>query len=106
MTTQYRYFDPKNGIKDLYQLCGIYFLIHGDEIDYIGRSVNIGNRLCGHHVFDRKYHTLIAVYEVPFKDARNLKNIERKFIKEFHPKRNINATEKQSQMQTGRKRAK
>jgi len=87
----------------MYGLCGIYFLMHDGEIDYIGRSVNIGNRLNGHHVFDKTYHDAIAVYEVPFRNAWKLKNIELDFIKQYLPPRNINATPKQSAMQTGKK---
>jgi hypothetical protein len=88
-----------DGLKHLYGRCGIYFLFHEDKLEYIGRSVNIGNRLMSHHVFDRDYHDVIKILDYPFKDRFNLKNVERGFIRRFVPPRNINATYRQSIMQ-------
>jgi hypothetical protein len=98
-------FETKNGLRALSRMTGIYFLVHQEEIEYIGRSVNIGNRLTSHHVFDRKHHDHILVYETGFNPHTifNLKNIERNFIKLINPARNINATERQTIMQTGKK---
>lgn len=96
-------FYSQYGLKQLYRLSGIYFLIHDGKIDYIGRSVNIGNRLMSHHVFDRNYHEIIGVYEIPFQDWYGMKTLELKLIHELKPPSNINGTILQSIMQTGKK---
>jgi hypothetical protein len=95
-------FYSKNGLKELYGLCGIYFLVHQKEIEYIGRSVNIGNRLMSHHVFDRKHHDEILVCEIPFEYRWKLKNIELDFIHDIMPVKNINGTINQTIIQTGK----
>jgi hypothetical protein len=64
----------------------IYFLIHGGEVVYVGRSSNVNLRI-GHHInkqqkpFDRYY----AVYC----DVKDLDQTERGYIEKFQPKYNV-----------------
>jgi hypothetical protein len=82
-----------SSVKDLYKLPvglystppGIYFLCLGNEIVYIGQSVNIAGRVRDHRMDKTK--SFDAVYFLPcYKN--NLDSLERKFIKYFKPKHN------------------
>ena len=72
----------------LTHVSGIYFLIHKGEIDYIGRSVNIANRLTSHKVFDRTWHDEVWVYPIPREKAWTHHLVEDELIKHFSPPSN------------------
>ena len=68
-------------------LCGIYFLFDGDEIVYIGQSVNILARV-GVHFFDKnKQFNSFAYIEYPL---GTLAELEAEYILIFVPKYNAN----------------
>jgi hypothetical protein len=75
-------------IINLLGICGIYFLMKDELIDYIGKSVNIGIRLSHHHIFNNNYHNLLFVYEYPYSHKDNLPNIEKNLILILKPKKN------------------
>ena len=72
-------------MKSLVHVCGVYFLIKNGEIDYIGKSTNICNRLTSHHVYDRKAHKEIWVYPVDYKLNYKLHQIEYELIRNLRP---------------------
>lgn len=61
-------------------LCGIYFLMVGDNLMYVGKSVNLHRRLMDHRE-SRKYDTAIIV-AMPAQEADA---IELRAIKQFNP---------------------
>lgn len=66
---------------------GVYVLIH-QQIEYIGQSVNIFNRLSSsHHVYDPLTHRVIGV--VPQHEDKKRLALERKMINYYQPRRNI-----------------
>lgn len=61
---------------------GVYFLLHEEEIVYVGQSTSPGSRIAQHikdKIFDR-------VLLIPTND---LDNVEAKYIKKFQPKYNV-----------------
>jgi excinuclease UvrABC nuclease subunit len=93
----------KDGLKQLRRVPGIYLLVHAGEIDYIGRSVSIGNRLTSHHVFDKNYHDEIHVIEIEAGyNSCNQRGVELELIHRYSPPRNINGTIRQTIIQTGK----
>jgi len=76
-------------LKELSQVSGIYFLMHDGELDYIGRSTNIANRLNGHHIFDRHWHDEVLVHEIPYKEKHRHHIVENDLIKLYKPPKNI-----------------
>lgn len=96
-------YQSSDGLKHLFRKSGIYLLIHMGQVDYIGRSRNIGNRLTSHHIFDRTYHDQIGVLEIPFKDSYKMRKTEIDLIHLINPPKNITGTYRQSIMQTGKK---
>lgn len=66
---------------------GIYFLISGEEVVYIGQSLNVYARLRHHNgqrnkfEFD-KFHYILC-------DANNLNELEKEYIHEFYPIYNV-----------------
>ncbi|WP_250518638.1 phage integrase Arm DNA-binding domain-containing protein [Caballeronia sp. ATUFL_M1_KS5A] len=68
------------------QVCGVYFLIHGDMIVYVGQSRNILTRLAQHQsecakIFD-------SFYMIECK-ASDLDRIEALYIRKFRPIYNV-----------------
>lgn len=63
--------------------CGVYFLIEGDEIVYVGQSVNINQRLLGH--FPNKEFSRVAILPVP---PDRLEDVEREYINHLAPRYN------------------
>lgn len=61
---------------------GVYFLLHEEEVVYVGQSTSPGSRIAQHtkdKIFDR-------VLLIPTND---LDNVEAKYIKKFQPKYNV-----------------
>lgn len=81
-------FNMPKDYKDMWGVSGIYFLIHKGEIEYIGRSTNVGNRLTSHHIFDRNYHDEVWIYPVPYEDRLIHHFYEYDLIHELRPPRN------------------
>jgi excinuclease UvrABC nuclease subunit len=81
-------------IKNLYQLPleaittppGIYFLCHQSKLVYIGKAVNITNRIFGH--ISEGIKEFYSVFYIPCHVA-NLDQIESALIKYFRPKYNM-----------------
>jgi len=70
-------------VKQLSSFCGIYFLIHNDDIVYIGQSIDIPNRIRqhkGHYPFDT-----VKYIEV---NKNKLNKIEKEYILQYTPKYN------------------
>jgi hypothetical protein len=51
---------PKGERTGLSKPC-VYFLILGDEIIYVGQSINIDGRLSGHEVRDYEYYSYLTI---------------------------------------------
>lgn len=66
------------------RVTGVYFLIHGDEIVYVGQSVDVFSRFEVHRVsgkvFDRVYYIECEEWE--------LSDVEAEYIIKFAPKYN------------------
>lgn len=69
---------------------GIYFLIHDEEIVYVGQSVDVKSRLDQHSRGDDVHDPkLFNRYFVIMCDTSELNNLEAYYINKFHPKYNI-----------------
>jgi hypothetical protein len=66
------------------RISGVYFLFDGDEIVYVGQSVNVLNRVTS-HFYDKKFDK-VALLRVPEKDLLAIESI---YIKKFLPKYNL-----------------
>jgi len=70
-------------IKKLSSFCGIYFLIHNDDIVYIGQSIDIPNRIRqhrGHYPFDKVHYLEV--------NKNELTRIEKEYILKYTPRYN------------------
>lgn len=65
--------------------CGIYFLILGDEIVYVGQSVDVLGRINTHYREGQKQFDSYSFVKVP---AEDLCNQEAKYIAEINPEYN------------------
>jgi hypothetical protein len=65
--------------------CGVYFLIHDDEIVYVGQSINIHQRIGEHE--KTKIFTTFTYVECSYEE---LNKIEARYIDMFKPKYNYN----------------
>lgn len=68
------------------QICGIYFLIRGQEIVYIGQSMNVLSRLSQHYAEQTKVFD--SFYLLECREA-NLNHTEALYIAKFAPIYNI-----------------
>lgn len=68
--------------KPLTDVSGIYFLVDGSEIVYVGQSLNVYARIAAHK--DKKFEKVFVIKC----DAENLLKIESQYIKLFTPKYN------------------
>jgi excinuclease UvrABC nuclease subunit len=66
-------------------ICGIYFLIAGDEIVYVGQARNIFFRLAAHYNSDKVFQTFSYVECAP----EELCELEAEYIVAFAPRYNI-----------------
>lgn len=62
-------------------VCGIYFLLQGEEVVYIGKSKNFWLRLSDHFNSDKKFDN---IYFLPAKEEILLR-LEEKYILEYKP---------------------
>jgi excinuclease UvrABC nuclease subunit len=60
---------------------GIYFLLQGEKIVYIGQSTNIYARVCSHITEGKKTFDNVRVYYT----NKNLDGLERKLINHYLP---------------------
>jgi predicted DNA-binding transcriptional regulator AlpA len=67
------------------QVSGVYFLVAGDEVVYVGQSLDIACRIAGHR--DKKYERVFALPCAP----SMLNATEAAFIGLLKPSRNMNA---------------
>lgn len=77
---------PKEAIpesEDNFPRCGVYFLMHDDEVVYVGQSVSIDNRIKQH----RKDKTFDYAKAVKV-DSKKLLFVESNFINTMKPKYN------------------
>ena len=72
----------KSTRQPVYKICGVYFLFKGEELIYIGQSINIMGRINTHHISDWDTYSYV---EVPKWD---LSDTEREYIYKFKPPRN------------------
>lgn len=89
--------DIKNLERHSYKdVCGVYFLFEGDEVVYIGQSINAYQRALNHSVggrkpigwkkpIKRKRFTSFAVFPVPIE---KLRKVETDNINYYRPKYN------------------
>jgi len=66
------------------RVCGVYFLIKECEIVYVGKSINVHNRL-GSHLCDKDFDK-INIIECGLTQLNRLESL---YIKRFKPKYNI-----------------
>ena len=64
---------------------GVYFLVDGETIEYVGQSVNLYGRLYTHEKL-KKYHKIAFL---PVKEKNILKWVEQYYITKFNPVLNI-----------------
>lgn len=63
---------------------GVYFLIQGSVIVYIGKSNNVAKRIAGHYNKGRKFSKHYVIPCLP----EELDDMERKYIDMFNPEQN------------------
>ena len=68
---------------DIRPSSGVYFLIHGDSVVYVGKSSNVIARMGGHK--HKQYDRAIMIHE---SDGQIIDALERTFIALFKPKYN------------------
>lgn len=66
-------------------ICGIYFLMRGDQVVYIGQSINVVSRVCTHMREGKKNFDHFRYMPCDFND---LDKIEASFISMFDPEYN------------------
>ena len=64
---------------------GIYFLVKGCDVDYVGKTANLYDRLSKHHRL--KYYHKVSFLPVPEKDK--LDTLEDHYIRAFQPRLNV-----------------
>lgn len=69
-------------LKKNFKVCGVYFIFDGDEIVYVGKSVNIFVRVNSHR-FKWDSFSFIEV-----KEGRTQLDLEHKYIMQLRPKHN------------------
>lgn len=74
------------------RICGVYFLMHGNEIKYIGQTIDIFSRIRSHHKEKRGKFDGVMFLEVA--DASNLDFIEKTLIGFYKPQLNGNSLKK------------
>ncbi len=72
-------------VEDVRRLCGVYFLIDGDEVVYVGQSVNVAARIL-QHIADKTKQFSRACYVPVHPD--DLDETERSLITLFAPRHN------------------
>lgn len=72
--------------KPVRKTCGIYVLMHGREIVYVGQSLNCNLRIGTHLNEEVKVFDSYFIIECP---ESRLDEVEAKYIVKFHPKYNI-----------------
>jgi len=78
MITVSKYLTP----SELY-ITGIYFLLSGDRIIYIGQSINIFNRMFTHHIINKTDRIRFIRC-----NKKRLNEYEMRWIRKFRPKFN------------------
>ena len=68
-------------------ICGVYFLLNGSEIVYIGKSINLIERIGNHYVtLDMSFNSYSYIEERP----NNLETLEKAYINKLSPRMNKN----------------
>lgn len=67
---------------------GVYFLIHQDEIVYVGKTTNLVRRYSTHRSEGRKIFDSFSYIELPSGDEEKLQYVETFYIWKFEPKYN------------------
>lgn len=68
------------------QICGVYFLLDGQEVVYVGQSIQIGGRICEHQRDTGKNFTHAVFIGT---QERDLDAVEGAFINALKPKYNL-----------------
>lgn len=66
------------------EYCGVYILLDGDDVDYIGKSVNVYGRLNEKHHAYRPGHRIVFI-QAPAEDVDALEGV---LIRHFRPRLN------------------
>lgn len=76
--------------NDIPEVSCIYFLLNGDELNYVGNTVNLKKRLIGHKKQKiRDYNEWFdSILYLKVEDDKYRKELERKYILDFEPKWN------------------
>jgi excinuclease UvrABC nuclease subunit len=82
------YYPTSDDMEELMGKSGVYFLIYDYQIEYIGKSKNIGKRLKNHHIFDRLCNDAVLVAEYDKRYKFYMDQAEINFIKLLNPPRN------------------
>lgn len=67
-------------------VCGIYFLLQGNCIVYVGQSINLHSRVVDHICSKKKVFDRFLMVEYP---KKLLNRMEARYIAHFHPKYNV-----------------
>lgn len=65
---------------------GVYFLLKGTDIDYVGKTSNLYNRFRKHKHHRLKHYHKVSFLKVP--EMNHLDNIEHYYIQAFSPRLN------------------
>lgn len=65
-------------------ICGIYMLMDGNHIIYIGQSIDIFGRISNHRI-DKIFNSVVIIYV----DKDNLNSVENFLIRELNPELNV-----------------
>lgn len=76
-------------LPDPVPLTGIYFLIHRDEIVYVGQSTDIDTRIKAHRLKRNQPGMMFDSYAYVLCDASHLNDLEAEYIMALEPKRNM-----------------
>ena len=77
-------------LKNL-RIAGVYFLLDGEVVVYIGQSTDIHTRIKSHELEGEKKYDSVYFIECP---KRNLKTLEMNMIIRYDPKYNIQGSGK------------
>ena len=77
----------KNNLSDIFLSSGIYFLINGNKIVYVGQTrIHFATRISNHIKANKiKFNSFCTI---SFPSDKNLNNIETTYIIKFNPKYN------------------
>lgn len=86
MLTKKQILDSPQRIRNLENVAGVYFLIKGDEIIYIGSSKNVLNRIYSPVHKTKKFDSFFVL---SVENKESLKEVEARYVIRLAPRLNI-----------------